>query len=360
MISIQCFEGLPLKYESFLIKKYNSYITTCRYIEVYYPTSDVNYMLIYENENIVEILVYGNEGNTTHCFNSLVDIDQKIVEEFKKIIFDKYHFIKKISIDASYKNYELDRSILTFKSDDQILNLPKTMDEYFSELSSSTRQTYKNRKVRLLKDYPQVNFVTKYGSEIEVELITKIFELNNDKMNHKGIPHGIDTVYKNNIYRYSQYYGCVTYIEIDGQLVAGSINSILNKGIFGHITAYNTNFSKYNVGEICAFYLIQTSIENGLSTFHFLWGKNDLKKRLLGKPHFLYSYLIFRTYSFDYFYTEVRIMILHILNKFKESKISLPLRMVIKYFYRSLNKKSGLRFFSSENLYKMRYFKLIK
>jgi hypothetical protein len=340
MISIQCFKGLPLDYESFLVGKYDSYITTCHYIDIYYPDYDINYMLVYENNILIELLVYGNYRNTTYCFNSLVDIDQKIIEEFKKNIFNKYPSIKKINIDASYINYGINKSILTFRSNDHILKLPETMDEYFSKLSSSTRQTFKNRKVRLLRDYPQVNFVTKYGKEIDTDLITNILLLNNHKMDLKGIPNRLHTIYKNNIYKYSQYYGCVAYMEIDGQLVAGSINTQLNKGIFGHVTAYDVNFSKYNVGEICAFYLIQTSIENGLSSFHFLWGKNDLKKRLLGKEYLLYSYLIFRTYSFGYYFTNAKILVIYILNKFKQSRMSLPLRTVIKYFYRSSKLKS--------------------
>lgn len=332
MISIECFKGLPTEYESFLIEKYNSFITTCRYIEVYYPTYEINYMLVYENNNIIELFVFGNIGNTSTCFNSLVSINQDLIIEFTKKIFEIYPSIQKIKILASYQKYIFNKSILFFKSDNHILNLPPTMDDYYLKLGSSTRQHIKNRKVRLLRDYQSVNFVTKFGAEIDEIIIDNIIQLNVDRMKHKGKIPGINQTYKNNIFKYSQHYGCVAYIEIDGKIVAGNISTILNNGIFGHVTAHDNNFSKYSVGEICAFYLIQTIIEKGLLTFHFLWGESDLKKRLLAKPHLLFSYLVYRAYSFDYVYRTVNVLFSNILIDFQHSKFSRPLKNAIKFY----------------------------
>jgi len=335
MIKINCLKGLPIEYETFLIEKYNSFITTCRYIEIYCFSFDIYYMLVYENENLIDILVFGNKGNTTTCFNSLVNIDENIIDQFTIKIFEIYPDIKKIKIDASYKKYDIKKSVLCFISDNHILNLPSTMNEYYMKLGSSTRQNVKNRKIRLIRDYPEVNFNTKYGDEIDEIIIDKIIQLHVNRMKQLGKVSGIDTIYKNNIFKYSKHYGCVSYIEIKDEIIAGSINSILNKGIFGHVTAFDSNFSKYNVGEICAFYLIQTSIEKGLTTFNFLWGGGDLKKRLLAKPHLLFSYFIYRSYSFDYILKNINMMFSKIIMSFKLSSYSKPLRNTMRFFRRA-------------------------
>jgi len=334
MISIECFKGLPVEYESFLIEKYGSYIATCRYIEIYYATYDVNHMLVYNNGNLTELLVFGNKGNTCICFNSLANLDKDIVPEFIKEIFEKYPVIKRIKIDASYQRYILKKSVLFFKSANHILNLPSTMDDYYLKLGSSTRQNVKNRKIRLLRDYPEVNFITKYGDEIDEVIIDKIIQMNIIKMKQMGKISGIDTTYRNNLFKYSQHYGCVAYIEVNGEIVAGSINTVINKGIFGHVTAYDTDFSKYNVGEICAFYLIQTSIEKGLTTFNFLWGESDLKRRLMAKPHLLFSYFVFRAYTFDYIFFKTHVFFSNVIISFKHSKYSKPLRNAIQFYRR--------------------------
>jgi len=336
MITFTCFKGLPVDYESFLLGKYNSYIVSCRYVEVYYPSYDINYMLVTENESLIDLILYGNKGVTTRCFNALVEMDQIVIEEFVRKIFETYSSIKKVIIDASYKNYIINKSILNFKSDDHILQLPSTMEEYYKKLSSSTRQTIKNRKIRLLRDYSDVKFVTKYGNDIDQTLIDKIIQLDFNKLKHKGVIHGSDISnknihYKNNIFKFTYHYGCVAYIEIDGEIVAGSINTIINKSLFGHVTAYDTKYYKYNVGEICAFYLIQTCIENGLSTFHFLWGQSDLKKRMLAKPNVLFSYLIYRSYSFDYLFNTIKVLFNKVLINAKQSKFSKPFKTSIKF-----------------------------
>lgn len=62
MISIECIKGLPLQYESFLRERYDSYITTYRYVEVYYPTCEVHYMLVYEGGILIDLLISGNGG----------------------------------------------------------------------------------------------------------------------------------------------------------------------------------------------------------------------------------------------------------------------------------------------------------
>lgn len=333
MITIECFKGLPIEHEPFLINKYNSFITTCRYIEIYHSASfDINYMLVKEEDALIEVLVYGNNGAVSRCFNSLVDIDQSIIDEFTKKLFEIHPTIQKIKIVSTYKEYTSPKSILYSKSDDHILNLPSTMDDYYMKLGSSTRQHIKNRKVRLLRDYKNVNFVVKFGSDIEEHTVDKIIQMNIERMKHKGKTPGLDDTHKNGIYKYSQHYGCVAYIEVDGLIVAGSINTILNKELFGHITSHDNNYSKYNVGELCAFYLIQTSIEKGLTTFHFLWGASDLKRRLLAKPRLLFSYFIYRSYSFDYLFFKANELFLHIFIGFKRSRISNPIRNLITFY----------------------------
>ena len=167
MISIECNKGLPFEYESFLIERYDSFITTCRYVEVYYPTYDLNYMLVYRDGSLIELLLLGNKGTTTACFNALVKLDPDIMEICLKKIFEVYPQIRKIKIDASYVNYKLRNSVLFYKSDDHILNLPFALDVYTAKLGSKTRKHLKARNAKLVTEFSSVSFVTKFGTEID-------------------------------------------------------------------------------------------------------------------------------------------------------------------------------------------------
>lgn len=334
MISIAFYKGLPLEYESFLVEKYDSFYTTCRYFEIYCPTLEINYMSISDDGHLIHLLVFANSGNTSICFNSLVGIDQNIITEFTRAIFEKYPSIQKVEIKASYKEYSIRKAVLFSKSNDYIISLPSTMDDYFLELGNSTRKCIKNKRAKLLRDYPQVNFVTKTGNEIEEHIIEKIIQLNINRMKRKGVIPGRNVTDKIDIYRYSRHYGIVSYVEIDGVIIAGNIAYFLNKRIFGYIIGHDDDFSNYNVAKICQLYLIQTSIEKGLSTFHFLWGDNDYKQRFLGKPHLMFSYFIFRSYSLDFIISKVNNSFLHLFTRARHSKYLKPIRDVIKLYRR--------------------------
>ena len=331
MISIECLKGLPNDYESFLIDKYNSYYTTCRYIEIFYPTYDINHILVREDGNLIDLLIFGNEGSTATCFNSLVEIGEDIIVECTKELFKTHASLQKIIINAFYKSYNIKRSVLSLKCNDHIVDLPASLDEYYSMLGYHTRKNSKNRKVRLLRDYPDAKFNVKYGAEIDEQLIDRLLQLNIDRMKSKGIVPGSDKD-KDRIFQYSQHYGCVAYIEIDGVVIAGFISTILGKRIFGHVIAHDDTYGKYNPGEVCQFYIIQTAIEKGLTRFHYSSGDNEYKKRMLANPHSMFSYILYRKYSFDYFYTKIRVTVSIAIADFRLSKYSKPLRDAIKSY----------------------------
>lgn len=350
MISIKCFNGLPLEYESFLIKRYDSFVTTCRYIETFQTINDINYMLMHENDTLIELLIFDNKGNTSRCLNELVHIEQNIFAEFTKYIFKHYPAIKKIEIISSYNALSLNKSILFRSSDDFVISLPSTIDSYYLELGATTRQHVKNYKRRLIRDYPQVNFVTKMGTEIEEDIIDKIIQLNFDRIRHKGEIPNLNRSHVNDFFKHSQHYGCVSYIEIDGLIIAGCIAFMSGKSMSLYIIGHDNNFSQYNVGQLGLIYLIQTSIENGFSTCHLLWGEREYKTRFLAKPQPMNSYIVFKTYSLDFIFGKIREMRLHIFHKIRISKYAKPIKEIIKFYRRrkslnQLKKNKGISFY---------------
>ena len=353
MITVECFNGLPTDYESFLIQKYHSYFITCRYLEVYHSMCDFHYMLMYDGSVLKELIIYGINGKTSTCFNSLAKIDESIIDEFRKEILSKHTDVQKIIIEASYKQYDINRAILFSKFNDYIITLPSTLDDYYKSLGRSTRQHVKNRKVRLLNDYPNAQFICKYKKDIDKQIIEQIIQLNIDRMLKKGKIPGRSNSDVDDFFRYSQYYGCVSYIEIDGKVLAGCISTILDKRIFSHVIAHDSEFSKYSLGEVCALYLIQVSIENELLALHSLWGESDMKNRLLAKPNSVYSYIIYKNYSIGYLYTKITVFLCLSIADFRNSRYSKPIRDAIKSFRKKRVKMIFMSFSMIINLAKL-------
>jgi len=337
MVSITSFKGLPLDYESFLAEKYGSFMTLCPYIEIYYPTHDIYYLLVSEDDMLVDLIVFGNKGNSSVCFNSLTSIDQSTIKACNQYIFERFPDVKTIKISATYNEYRLTKSFLISKANDFVIDLPSTMDDFYANLGKSTRKNIRNRNAALTRDYPEVRFVTKQGAEIDENVIDKIVQLSYDRMRSKGIIPGKNHSDTHAFFLLAQRYGCVTYLEIDGQIVAGSIAYIVSKKIFLYMIAHDNNFSTYDVGFLCNAYTIQVSIEKGLKTAHFLWGENEHKVRLMAKPHPLYSYQAHKAYSLNFLLKKCKAMISRAIIIIRLSKYSKPLRDAIKSYRRKRN-----------------------
>ena len=336
MYTIECFDGFPIEYESFLIKKYDSFVTTCKYLEIFYSAIDIHYMLIHENNSLIDVMVFDNKGNTALCLNSLAQLDINILGVFTQNLFKNYPSITKIEFSSTYSNNQLDKSILTVRSDDYVIKLPPSIDNYFQQLGSSTRSNVKKHKNKFLREYPQANFVTKIGDEIDESTIDKIIRLNFERIiSKKEVPHA-DHTQTNKHYRYAQHYGCVTYIEIDGLIVAGCIAYMSNESMYSNFLSHDNNYSKYNAGQLCMLYLIQVSIERGFSTFHLLSGECEYKTRFLAKPYPLYSNIVYKTVSIPFIISKIKEFYSRIIYQIKLSKFVTP----VKNAYKKFSKKS--------------------
>ena len=82
-----------------------------------------------------------------------------------------------------------------------------------------------------------MNFVTKQGTEIEKVIVDKILQMNSERMMHKGRKAGRCDVIINNIYKFSQSYGCVAYIEIDGFFDGIDFVSSISRAVFESMNA---------------------------------------------------------------------------------------------------------------------------
>ena len=301
MIDFTYVNGLPADYEPFLIQRYNSFITNCRYIEIHYADYDLGYMLVHKDGELQDLFVFGNRGHLSKCFNSLTSIDSEVFKEFQKQIFITFPKIRKIEIVASYVKYDFEKSINYFVSDNHILQLPNSLDEYYSLLGAKTRKHIKARTAKLYKEFKQVDFSIKFGQDVDRDVFDKIIKFNCMRMKGKGKTPGINEDNKNHLYQFVKQYGYVVYLELDGRIVAGCISTLINKTISLHVIAHDNLYSKYNVGEVCAFHLIQKSMENKWSDIQFLWGRSELKRRFLAVCHPLYFYYIYRNYTPEYY-----------------------------------------------------------
>lgn len=332
MKNIEWCQGVPYDYESFLIEKYHSYVTTCRYLEIYYPGSNINYMLIYEDGKLIHLLIYTNKNRVCTCLNSVTEIEQDIIKAFTESIFEKYCSIQKVKLICLYGKYSFKRFYIVSKEEDLILQLPESIEDYNVFLGKKTRKEIKKSRLKLIHDYPNTNIIIQQGKDINRNVLEAIIKMNAERMYSKGIIPGINKTYRNRIIKYAQNYGVLCYIEVEGEIIAGCIASMIHKDVFSQIVGHKTCFNNYCVGKLCLWNLIKYAIEKEAFTFHFLWGKGEYKSRFLAQPQMVYSYFVCKSFSFNCFIAFIKAAIIRDLFKFKDSEVSIPIKNVIRFF----------------------------
>jgi len=90
--------------------------------------------------------------------------------------------------------------------------------------------------------------------------------------------------------------GLVGAILLDGRICAGSINYCVGTNYFLETLAHDPAYDDYRLGTLCCFLTICECIARGGNEYHFLWGQDEYKTRLLGVQRDLDDLVIYRSH----------------------------------------------------------------
>jgi hypothetical protein len=143
-------------------------------------------------------------------------------------------------------------------------------------------------------------------------------DLNHERMQYKGIRSGIDDEYCKRIFQYVQKRGCLCVCLVNGEVIGGTINYIIDEDACLHVIAHSNLYNKYNVGQIVLVNTIQYLIERKVKRFHLLWGSHEYKDRFLCVRYSLYKIVIFKQFDIQYVIQRSIFKVMTIKNKLKQ------------------------------------------
>jgi hypothetical protein len=283
------------------------------------PYSDTFYIRIYKNlsENqYYKLLIYNEKDALQHIILFTVEKKDKQISVLNDCIELSDFWLKYISdiLFASFGEKKIifnriltniihppPRLLTLFNfSSDAIIDLPDSMDKYYALLGTKTRQHVKNYQRRFTKEVSGNKIEFKIREKISSELVSKIIDLNRERMKYKGYQSGIDNEYRNRIYQYVQQRGCLCLCFSENVIVSGTINYIIGENAFLHVIAHDNRYNKYNVGQIALINTIRYLIERKVKRFHLLWGSHEYKDRFLCVRYPLYKIVIFNNFCVQY------------------------------------------------------------
>lgn len=243
------------------------------------------------------VLLFRCEGRRAKVLNEQIAMTSSTIERFARYVFEKYPNIDTITFPAIRSDSR--RLVLPcqefYRTEDIVLRLPATADDYLAKLGKATRKNMKYHGNRLKRNYPDLQYQACVDDQIVAQHVRDIIELNRARMATKNKTSEIDDAESERLIRLVRQSGFVTVMLHAGRVVAGTVCSRVGANYFMHINAHDPAYDDARLGKLCCFMTINDCIARGGKEFHFMWGRFEYKYLLLGVQQDFNELILYRS-----------------------------------------------------------------
>lgn len=298
-LSVQCYDNdVPPFIGAALEKLYGNLFSSLDYYRVFGGAANASVYVVRDGKSIVCAWLFRRHRNTVRVINEGIHVDQDDVMRFAAYVFARYPKVNVISFHAVRpRMVDLPMPYQRFNClEDMVLALPGSAESYHAGLGRSTRSYIHRYMNKLKRDFPAFEYRALVADEVSEEAVRHIIELNHLRMASKGKASINDKDTTGRIAALARERGMVGVILIGGRICAGSINYQVGDNYFLETLAHDPAYDDYRLGTLCCYLTICECIARHGGEYHFLWGQDEYKSRLLGVQRDLDDLVIYRSY----------------------------------------------------------------
>jgi hypothetical protein len=289
-------DSVPSFAEHALESLYECVMSTLLRFSQHYPLETAKTYVSYKSGAIAALFIYRIDRSQLVIYNEQIYIGCDELERFAKNAFSKYPTVSRLSFYA----IDIDTDCLRFPHqcveclEDIWLKLPQKPSEYTSSLGKKTLETIRRAEKKLRRDHPsfEINFLSK--EDVNIDDIIKIILLNGLRMEKKGTTHYHTEESVPKLIGLVRKYGLVGVALVNGVVCGGIIQLHVGSHWFSHTISHDPNYDSYRLGQLCNYYGVLATIDNGGGVFHFGWGRSEHKYRMGGIDRALFKLEIYR------------------------------------------------------------------
>jgi hypothetical protein len=250
------------------------------------------------NDAIISIFLFTLSARSVQVLNEMIALERAEVERFASHIFNRFSGVDIILFNAVAAGFT--RLALPFQrhrmSEDIVLTMPPTAQEYLASLGKSTRKTIKGYSNRLRRAFPSFRYQVFEGGQVDVRHILDIIAFKRQRLAARNKASGIDQEETQRLIALVRRYGLVGVATIDGRICAGAISCRVGGHYFMLLSAHDPQYDSYRLGMLCCYFAVCDCIARGGSECHFLRGRYGYKTMLLGQRRDFHRLLIYRSH----------------------------------------------------------------
>jgi hypothetical protein len=261
------------------------------------PLQRVSAYVVRRGGRVTTLLLFRRDGGTVHVLNEAIALGQAEIEDFSWTVFDSYGAVGAIAFPAlDCRIARLPYPYQQFNSrEDIVLELPATAEVYFAALGKNMRASLKRYQKKIAADFPGFGYAVHQGRDVSERQLAEIVALSCARIASKNQAptHTDDKTAQ--LIRLVQACGVVLVATIDGRVCAGVICTQFGGNFFMHVVAHDPAYDDYRLGKLCCYFSICDAIARGAKEYHFLWGRQEYKYRLLGVQRDLDRVVVYRS-----------------------------------------------------------------
>ncbi len=247
---------------------------------------------------IVTVLLFEVQSGRADVLNEGIVLETETIDAFSRYVFK--HFPTVYVIGLRQIDTGPQRLSMPFQrhdlSENFVLQLPRTVEEYRASLGKATRRNIKRYHTKLLTEYPDFQCRYYSGAEIEQAHFEALLDLSEAAISAKGKVFGIDPAFARGLWRLARECGFVMVASIDNKVCAGLICFRHGSYCFAHVVAHDRKYDAFWLGTLCYYLTICETIRHGDTVFNMGQLEYDYKTRLLAHKRNLDRIEVYRSY----------------------------------------------------------------
>lgn len=180
-------------------------------------------------------------------------------------------------------------------SEDIVVVLPATSEDYCRILGRNTRATIRRSEKSMTERYPGMQFTVHDRNDGGANVVDILVELSRQRITSKNErpSHTQSTV--SELRRMVDAYGVLLVARMDEKICGGVICTSVGRHFYMHVVAHDPAFNDIRLGMLCCYRSICEAIRRGAAEYHLLSGKYDYKFRFLGQQRDFEKIVIYRS-----------------------------------------------------------------
>ena len=244
------------------------------------------------------VIVFRARGATAEVLNKVIDIGPHEVERVAAAIFRARPELRRIHAEVKFPPAELalpHREL--YRADDQVVELPGSVEEYEASLGRSTRNHLRDYRNQVRRRYPGFELRIVAGDELTPELVARALAWNRELVRGRGEEwiYEQHPAWADKTWRLLRRHGVALCGFIDGELVDGQFLLFVGRDCWGYASGLDPSYRDVHLGTVMVVASAREAIARGCARLHLGWGSVEYKRHLGARPVIAWRVALYRS-----------------------------------------------------------------